>query len=83
MTRKQNVVIIVVNKIRAIERVSYAEAVKKVERSSISEGLTAVKTGRPTLQPEYHRQDPEIVHVKKVDWFFTISINHTNCTSTK
>lgn len=48
------------------ERVSYAKAVKRVERSSISEGPVVVKTGRPTLQPEYHRQDPEIVHVKKV-----------------
>lgn len=58
-----------VAKISAVESVSNAEAVKRVEKLSISEGPVVVN----------HQQDLENLHVKKVDFvsFIAMVVNGT------
>lgn len=69
-----------VAKIRAVECLLCRGYQKGVVRVSIFEGPAVVKTGMPTLepapQPENPQQDPEILHVKKVDFVLFLQLNY-------
>lgn len=68
-----------VAKTRAVQSVSYAEAGKMVERSEGPMLVNTRSTQQHTPKPVYHQQDPDILHVKKIDFvsFIAMVINGT------